>query len=235
MPRSARIVPDEGVFHVITRGNNRADVFHDSSDFEAYLEILSNVRASHPFKLYHHCLMTNHVHLALETSAGHPLAQIMKKVNLTYALCYKKKYRHVGHFWQDRYKSLLIEKDIYLLACGAYIELNPVKAGLAAHPRDYPYSSFSFYASDAPSILLTPNPLYDSFGDVNEVRRRNYEAFVLARLEDYEAFQKNLLSKRAIGSESFLTSLETTWNVTIARRSRGRPKTSKRSIGIATK
>lgn len=80
MPRTARIVPEEGVFHILTRGNNRQDIFHYPQDFESYLEILKQVQAKHPFKLYHYCLMTKHVHPLLETTAGNSLAITMKKI-----------------------------------------------------------------------------------------------------------------------------------------------------------
>jgi putative transposase len=224
MPRSARLIPEEGIFHVITRGNNRMDVFHGDEDYGKYLEILSAVQSSDPFLLYHYCLMTNHVHLLLETKQGHPLSQIMKKLNLTYALYYKKKYRHLGHFWQDRFKSLLIERDIYLLACGAYIELNPVKAGIAKDPAQYPYSSCSFYSQGEAQNLLSPNPLYGEFGDTAVLKQAHYKAFVSSRLEDYDEFEKQIRSKRAFGSEQFLKALENTFKISISRRGRGRPK-----------
>jgi putative transposase len=224
MPRSARLIPAEGIFHVITRGNNRMEVFHEDEDYGKYLEILQVIQSQHPFSLYHYCLMTNHVHLLLETKQGHPLSQIMKKLNLTYALYYKKKYRHMGHFWQDRFKSLLIEKDIYLLACGAYIELNPVKAGMTKDPGAYPYSSYSFYARGESRDFLSPHPLYDEFGDTEVLKHANYKAFILSRLEDYDEFEKQILSKRAFGSEQFLKALEGTFKISISRRGRGRPK-----------
>lgn len=227
MPRNARILPEAGVFHVLTRGNNREAVFHTPEDFRSYLELLNRIQKLHSFKLYHYCLMTNHVHLLLETSSGHPLSQIMKKLNLTYALYYKKKYHHIGHFWQDRFKSLLIEKDVYLLACGAYIELNPVKAKMTDDPAAYPYSSCSFYARSTPSPVLTVNPLYESFGDTEAIRRRNYLEFVEARLEDYEHFEKEHMAKRALGSEYFLRSIEEKFNILISKRLRGRPRKEK--------
>jgi len=199
-------------------------VFHESEDCGKYLEILEAIQIQHPFLLYHYCLMTDHVHLLLETQEGSPLSQIMKKLNLTYAIYYKKKYRHTGHFWQDRFKSLLIEKDIYLLACGAYIELNPVKAGIVKDPIQYPYSSHSFYAQGGDQPFLTPNPLYEQFGDTEALRQAHYKTFVLSRLEDYDNYTKNLMAKRAIGSEAFLSALEGQFKVMISKRGRGRPK-----------
>jgi putative transposase len=82
--------------------------------------------------------MTNHIHLIIEViEKGGSLAEIMKGINLSYAQYYKSKYHHTGHFFQDRYKSIIISKDNYLLACGSYIELNPVRAKIVEYPREY--------------------------------------------------------------------------------------------------
>ena len=70
----------------------------------------------------------------------------MKGINLSYAQYYKNKHRHIGHFWQDRYKSIIISKDDYLLACGSYVELNPVRARIVEDPKDYRWSSYNAYA-----------------------------------------------------------------------------------------
>jgi len=87
--------------------------------------------------------MRNHIHFVLEpTAKGGKLSEIMKGINLSYAQYYKNKHRHIGHFWQDRYKSILISKDNYLLACGSYIELNPVRARIVEDPKDYRWSSY---------------------------------------------------------------------------------------------
>src|SRR3990167_5198396 len=117
MPRSARIAPGDYVYHILTRGNNRQDIFQEDRDFEKYMELLLRYKEKYKFKLYHYVLMTNHVHLVLEpTERGGGLAEIMKGINLSYAQHYKRKYKHIGHFWQDRYKSIIISKDDYLLA-----------------------------------------------------------------------------------------------------------------------
>ena len=137
MPRTARIAPKEQVYHILTRGNNRQDIFKDEKDFKKYIEILKRYKANYKFKLYHYVLMRNHVHLVVETTEkGGSLAEIMKVINLSYAQYYKNKYKHTGHFWQDRYKSIIISKDDYLLACGSYVELNPVRAKVAVDPKD---------------------------------------------------------------------------------------------------
>ncbi|MEW6066811.1 MAG: transposase [Nitrospirota bacterium] len=122
MPRTARIAPNEHVYHILTRGNNRQDIFKDKKDYKKYMEILQKYREKYKFMLYHYALMRNHVHLVLETTQkGGTLSEIMKGINLSYAQYCKGKYKHIGHFWQDRYKSIIISKDNYLLACGSYV------------------------------------------------------------------------------------------------------------------
>jgi len=143
MPRTARIAPKEFVYHVLTRGNNRQAVFKDEDDFLTYLDLLLHYKRKYDFKLYHYVLMTNHVHLILEPSeGGGDLFEIMKGINLSYAWYFKRKNNHSGHFWQDRYKSIIISRDEYLLACGSYVELNPIRAGIVKDPKDYKWSSY---------------------------------------------------------------------------------------------
>ncbi|HEB02452.1 MAG TPA: hypothetical protein ENI12_04390, partial [Nitrospirae bacterium] len=138
MARQSRIAPNEYIYHVLTRGNNRMDAFHDEQDFIRYRETLGKYKEKYSFKLYHYVLMTNHVHIVIEpTPKGGTLTQIMKSVNLSYVQYYKYKYGHIGHFWQDRYKSIIISNDSHLLACGGYVELNPVRAKMAPDPKEY--------------------------------------------------------------------------------------------------
>lgn len=93
MPRTARIAPNEYVYHVLTRGNNRQTIFIDEKDYERYCKILLKYKEKYYFKLYHYVLMGNHVHLVIEpTEKGGSLADIMKGINLSYAQYYKNKY-----------------------------------------------------------------------------------------------------------------------------------------------
>ena len=117
MPRRARISTDEGAFRVLNRGNNKQWVFQDEKDFRAYKKILKKLREEHLFKLYHYCLMDNHVHLIIETNKTTELSRLMKRVDLFYYNHYKRKCDYAGRFWQGRFKSLLIEGNEYLLTC----------------------------------------------------------------------------------------------------------------------
>lgn len=86
--------------------------------------------------------MPNHIHLILEVSKGADLRKIMQCLNQTYTIWFNEKYKKVGHLWQGRYKSMVIQKNKYLLDCMQYVELNPIRANLVKSPFDYLWSSW---------------------------------------------------------------------------------------------
>lgn len=229
MPRIARIAPRDHVFHILTRGNNRQDVFRDEIDYQKYLEILQRYKQKHQFRLYHYILMKNHVHLVLEPQGeGGSLAEIMKGINLSYAQHYKRKYDHVGHFWQDRFKSILISRDQYLLACGSYVELNPVRAGMVKDPRDYRWSSYRSYAYGKKDSLVDEHPIYRELSKDEPNRRRKYREFVRWMLR-FKGAMKGEMDRRAIyGSEVFANKLKKAYEMEEIIKPIGRPKKESR-------
>ena len=178
MPRTARVIVDGGTYHVLTRGNNSQRVFHDDRDYERYLELLSTSLQEHQLKLYHFVLMPDHVHLVLEVRQRGGLSQAMRSLNLRYALFYQRRYRYRGHLWQGRFKSLWLDRERDLLECGRFVELNPVRAGLVDHPRDYAWSSYPVYAEGHEHPCLVPHPLYEALGRSANERQQQYRQFV---------------------------------------------------------
>ncbi|MFH1369342.1 MAG: transposase [Elusimicrobiota bacterium] len=215
MPRTARILPDQGVMHIITRGNNRQVVFRNEVDFKHYLYLLSLYKEEHRFELYHYCLMSNHVHLIIETTLQTNLPKLMKQINLSYMHFFRKKYRYYGHFWQDRYKSLLIEKDNYLLACGKYVELNPVRAGIVVSPEEYPWSSYAAYTGEKDDPIVSFDLLYTGLGKTQKDRADRYKELVCENIKH---------GSRYIGSEAFVSAMEMRFGIQNDVRSIGRPK-----------
>jgi putative transposase len=140
MPREARMVMDNACYHIITRGNNRVPIFKDESDYEKYLKLVKKYKERFDFKLYGWCLMNNHVHMVLESGR---ISAVMHGLNLSYAQYFRYKYKGVGHFWQDRFKSHVIQRDCYLINCITYIEYNPVRAEIVSRPEDYRWSSYN--------------------------------------------------------------------------------------------
>ncbi len=177
---------DGGVYHVISRGHNKCELFHSGRDYSMYKYLLSEYKKKFAFELYHYCLMPNHAHLLLKIAHGYELPRLMQGINQSYARHYKRVYGLVGYLFQGRYKGLLIEKDDYLLECGRYIERNPLKAGIIGNLSDYAFSSLSFYINGEEESLLTPNPLFMGLSEREEERRMLYENHVRQeRLADH--------------------------------------------------
>jgi putative transposase len=108
-------------------------------DYEAYLERLARYRKRFGVTVYAYCLMSNHVHLLLETGSE-PLSKFMQGLQQSYTQYFDRKHHKVGHLFQCRYKVIVCEKDEYLLTLVRYIHLNPIRGKLVQRLDDYPYS-----------------------------------------------------------------------------------------------
>ena len=220
MPRSARVVMDGGTYHVLTRGNNGQQVFHQEADYQRYLQLLAAYARRHAIKIYHFALMPNHVHLVVEVPIAAELSKAMSGLNVAYAWVYRKRHRHSGHLWQGRFKSLLIDRDSYLLECGRYVELNAVRAGLTKNPAAYAWSSYRVYAEGQDNPLISLNPLYEALGATARDRQERYRQFIHdgIRHEPSEA----LTRYRFIGgTTASMKSFEEQFGVPGIRRGRG--------------
>ncbi|MGB9698790.1 MAG: transposase [Thermodesulfobacteriota bacterium] len=214
MPRTARIAPKGHIYHILTRGNNGQEVFKAEGDFRRYLELLVHYKEKYKFKLYHYVLMPNHVHLVIEPlEDGGDLSEIMKGISLAYALYYKRKYDYKGHFWQDRYKSIIIGKDNYLLACGSYVELNPVRAGIVVDPGQYPWSSYRVYGYGKLDVLVDEHPIYERLAEDEGKRKKKYREFVRGMLKTKEAMKGEMEKRMVYGGKGFLQKIEKEYNI----------------------
>ena len=225
MPRTARITPKKHTYHILTRGNNRKGIFKEENDYTRYIEILQRYKGKYKFKLYHYVLMRNHVHLVLKpTERGGDLADIMKGINLSYAQYFKGKYKHSGHFWQDRYRSIIISNDEYLLACGSYVELNPVRAKTVEHPRDYKWSSFKSYACGQKDTTVDENPVYKLLSDNEHERMKRYRGFVKGMIREKNAMKGEMKSRVVYGGKDFIEKMNKTYNIQARVKPKGRPR-----------
>ena len=197
MPRPPRQLVDQGFYHVIARGNNRLFILDMMDEFQTFKGIISDSKKQFKWKLYHYCLMSDHVHLLAQVERGKDLPKLMQFLLQGYSRWYKTKYDYIGHLWQGRYKSPLIEKESYMLECGRYIERNPVRANIVNRPEDYPWSSYRFYAIGETDPLVDEDPYFQSFGLSAQKRMRQYKEFV--RIESpYNAIISRSLAGNAI-------------------------------------
>jgi REP element-mobilizing transposase RayT len=216
MPRPPRLEFSGAVYHVIARGNEQRDVFRNDADRELYLRRLAHYRDQFRFRLYAYCLMSNHVHLALETGPV-PLSRIVLALHGSYAQAFNQRYQRVGHLFQGRYKAFLVQKTSYLLALVRYIHENPVKAGLVSEPRLYRWSSDRFYqGAQAPDWLDARGLLQLLGADPGRAARRYRALMRSLRSETYE----DLLAVAHVvkGDERFAQAALETATETVRRR-----------------
>ena len=173
MSRKFRIWYPGATYHTYARGNRREALFREDCDYLRYLNILEDVRSRHPFVLHSYCLMTNHLHLLIETIIT-PISLIMKEMHSRYAVYYNHKSAMDGHVFQGRYGAKVIESVDYFLAVSRYIHRNPIEANVVRDMADYSWSSYSSF------VQLQNNPHIDptrTFSYFNEPVNEQYQLF----------------------------------------------------------
>lgn len=128
-------------YHLMERGIRRMEIFKDEMDYESFLIILRRLVEKYAMTLHAYCLMTNHVHLLLESS-DQEIGDFMQRMAGDYARTYNRRHGYRGHLFENRYKGCLVRDDSYFLQTSRYIHLNPVKAGMVRNPEEYPWSSY---------------------------------------------------------------------------------------------
>ncbi len=191
MPRGPRLLLSKSYYHITTRGNNRNNVFKEDEDFLFYLDLIGKYKKQYPLDIYHYCLMSNHIHFLVRTGDASGFSAFMKNSSLAYYHYFKKKYGWTGHFWQGRYNSQPVGKDEYFLQCGKYIELNPVRAKIVEDPKDYPYSSYNYYAKGEEDDIIIEDFFYKDLGSNNKERRKEYRSILIDEIVN-ESYNKSV-------------------------------------------
>ena len=177
MARPLRLDVPGAVYHVTARGNERRAIFRDDEDRHDYLSRLAFYREKFGFRLLAYCLMTNHIHLAIRRGAS-ALSRVMASLHSSYTQSFNRRHRRVGHLFQGRYKSFLVQEDRYLQALIRYIHQNPVRAGIVGKAADYPWSSDRFFRCEQPPSWLDVDDVLASFGPTRRSALRRYLALV---------------------------------------------------------
>lgn len=204
MPRKPRIEIGGGLYHVITRGNNRRKIFRSDDDYLKFTGLLHQQKSKLPFYLYAYCLMPNHIHLLIEMQDD-LVSRIMQRVLTGYSQYHNRKYKKIGHLFQGRYKSILCQTDRYLGELVRYIHLNPVRARMVKRPEDYEYSGHRAYLGRDRTGLVDAEPVLRHFGASKKRAVEVYTRFVDACLREKSKDDYYRASEgRLLGSEEFV-------------------------------
>ncbi|WNF37361.1 transposase [Bacillaceae bacterium IKA-2] len=174
LSRKRRVWYPGASYHITARGNRRTALFEGKQDYLMYLAILEDVRSIYPFTLHAYCLMTNHIHLQLQTKNVH-IKEIMKELHSRYAVWFNKEHHYTGHLFQGRYGANVIDTDAYYVEVSRYIHLNPVEANMVHRPQDYRWSSYKAYISGTIDTHVTTTKVLAYFP---QPRHIHYQAFV---------------------------------------------------------
>jgi putative transposase len=226
MARLARIDIPGMPQHLIVRGNNRGLLFRDDADRCIFMGFLDRALAESACDLHAYVLMSNHVHLLATSQLEGELSQLMQKIGRKYARLVNLRWGRTGTLFEGRFRSSLVDSEAYLLTCMRYIELNPVRAGMAANAWDFPWSSYEKNARGAPDGVLAPHDLYRRLGGTPEHRGAAYRRLVAGGVSEEDLTQIRLCAGkcRVLGRESFCQELEDRLGRPVAPRAQGRPK-----------
>lgn len=139
--RKRRLWFPGATYHLMERGVRRQSIFEEEMDYQIFLAILKRATEKYEAKVHAYCLMTNHIHLLLETGE-YEIGIIMQKIAGDYARTFNSKYGYRGHVFEDRYKSVIVKDDWYFLQTSRYIHLNPVRAKMVSCAEEYKWSSY---------------------------------------------------------------------------------------------
>lgn len=183
MARLPRYVLPGQPQHVIHRGNNHQAVFASDGDYRYFLECLGEAAKKHQCDIHAYVLMTNHVHLLVTPHTEAGIGKMMQSLGRRYVQYFNYTYQRTGTLWEGRYRATLVDAERYLLSCYRYIELNPVRAEMVEHPRDYPWSSYRCHADGHDDSLVTDHELYLTLHRNAEERCKAYRALFRTRLD----------------------------------------------------
>src|SRR5437879_2161146 len=192
MPRAPRIDYPGLTYHLINRGVKQLPIFYDDHDRQRFMRLLCQTQNEFPFILHNYCLMTNHYHLLLQT-VKHSLSKILQYFNGRYGALFNKRWHHVGHVFQGRFHSIVVDTDNYLTTVSRYIHLNPVRAGIVQKPEDYAWSNYRSIISSNTDPIADPSFLLGYFGMHPAGQRGAYRRFVEDALDKPEPIKDRVL------------------------------------------
>ncbi|MGH7254210.1 MAG: REP-associated tyrosine transposase [Nitrospirales bacterium] len=216
MPRTARASVGGLCYHVINRGNARADVFRKSEDYAAFRELVREAADRVRMRVLAYCLMPNHFHLTLWPRGEGDLSRFMQWLLTAHVRRYHRHYQSSGHVWQGRFKAFPIQQDEHLLTVLRYIERNPLRAGLVARAEDWLWSSL--WERGAKETWLQPAPVAGP---------KNWVGWVNGPMTDaeVEVLRLSVNRGRPFGAEAWVQRTARRLGLETSLNPRGRPRT----------
>ena len=212
--------------HIILRGNNREPVFLNDEDCQFFKEALLDASRRHGLAIHAYVFMTNHIHLLASPTTEDSVPKTMQSVGRRYVQYFNFHYQRTGTLWEGRYRATVVDAENYLFECMRYIELNPVRAGMVRHPRDFTWSSYLANAEGRVDGLVTPHGLYRCLAQDEGERRAAYRALVKMPMDATVLDEIRACTNKgwALGKGRFQEKIERLTERRAAPLPKGRPK-----------
>jgi len=203
MARLPRLVVPGQPHHIIQRGTNRQPLFRSDDDFVRMLGFLKEAARDASVAVHAYVLMHNHLHVLATPDDEKGLSTLMQIIGRRYVRYYNDRYQRTGALFEGRYKATPIDSERYLFVCMAYIELNPVRAGMVAGPADYRWSSYAHNAGLTPDTMISEHPLFWALGNTPFAREAAYREIVETgvRRDTEQAITESTLKGWVLGAD----------------------------------
>ena len=186
MPRKARIDAAGALHHIIVRGIERRRIFYDDNDRDNFLKRLGDIVVDTKTACFAWAFIPNHLHLLLRTGMA-PIATVMRRLLTGYAVTFNRRHHRHGHLFQNRYKSILCQEDLYLMELVRYIHLNPLRAGLVKDLSildKYPYCGHSALMGKLERLWQDTNYILQYHNEKQSIARRRYRAYIVKGIDE---------------------------------------------------
>ena len=231
MARLPRLTLPDHLHHVLQRGNNGQTVFMDCEDYETMLALLADNSQQYGVVIHAYVLLPNQFHLLATPATADGLQRMMQAVGRRYVPYFNRRNGRTGTLWEGRYRSALIQPERYLIPCMVYLDWSPVRAGQAAQPGDYLWSSHAHWLGLRHDRLLTPHAQYWALGNTPFAREAAYAASVQTGLAPSEeaVLSSSLAGGWALGDDEFVQTLQKRTPRRVTPAKAGRPSLHKKT------
>jgi putative transposase len=225
MARLSRLIVPDQLHHVVQSGNDHRQIFQDDVDYQVFLKWLREASKQFKVAIHAYVLLPDHLHLLLSPSDQTGLARMMQWVGRQYVPYFNRKYEREGTLWKGRYKATIMDPERYFMTCCRYIELNPVRYGVAANPSDYQWSSYLHHVGARQDLIITDHPKYWALGNTPFDREMAYKELMEQVLKEDEIRQITEATAKgwALGSAEFKATLEKKTSRRLSPVRKGRP------------
>ena len=201
MPRQPGMIAEGLVYHGLNRGNNHGAVFTQPADYLAFVHALQQTKKRYPFQLFGYCLMTNHYHLVLQPEPGQNISRIIQSLTVAHTWRFHREQATIGHVWQGRFRSPVIQEDDHLLTVLRYIEANPLRARMVEDLASYPWSSYLVHGMGRHDPLVDEAPVWPGVATTEAKRRAFWRNWLHTPLTEraLSAIRRNVTSGQPFG------------------------------------